>query len=142
MLLRDNVTVTTWGVGSSKPPHLKASRELQAAEEAHERRVSEYMGAVSVFWINVPDPPGPESDRGYIERNAIALLSNYCCPVDPASPGWLGNSSPSAEIRGSSLWNVDHVRNPYDHRFLSRLEEYVRCTAGERWASVTELSVR
>ena len=29
--------------------------------------------------------------RGYIERNAIALLSNYGKPaIDPPSPGWLG----------------------------------------------------
>ena len=29
------------------------------------------------LWLEVPDPPGPDSLRGYIERNAIVLLSNY-----------------------------------------------------------------
>jgi hypothetical protein len=34
---------------------------------------------------------GMESLRGYVERNSIALLSNYQKPpLDPASPVWLG----------------------------------------------------
>lgn len=129
MLARDNVRVTTWGVGSSKPAHLKASRALEEVETAHEERVTEYLGALSVFWIDVADEPGPQSDRGCIERNAIALLSNNCRPADPASPDWLGNFSLSEKVRGCALWNVIHVHDQYDSAFLSKLEEYVHSTA-------------
>lgn len=42
-----------------------------------ERRVSDYLRQLPFLWVDVPDEPGPESDRAYLERNAIALLSNY-----------------------------------------------------------------
>jgi len=131
MLARDGATLATWGRGSSAPPELRGSPLLQAAEAALERQVSAYIGNISVFWIEVADAPGPSSDRAFIERNAIALLSNRCHPNDPASSSWLGNHSPSCEIRGSALWNVDHVYGEYDHAFLSKLENYVKLTAAE-----------
>jgi hypothetical protein len=38
------------------------------------------------LWLSVDDEPGPQSLRGCIERNAIALLSNYGkLPIDPPS---------------------------------------------------------
>jgi len=57
-----------WGDGSS------ASRERRLAELDHERRVSEYIRDLPFLWIDVDDEPGPESDRAYIERNALALV--------------------------------------------------------------------
>ena len=72
--------------------------------------------------MDVDDEPGPGSDRAYIERNAIALASNYGSePIDPRVDGWLGHESPSEKIRGSGLWNVDHVDESYDPAFLDRL---------------------
>jgi hypothetical protein len=72
--------------------------------------------------VDVDDEPGPGSDRAYIERNAIALASNYGSePIDPRVDGWLGHESPSEKIRGSGLWNVDHVDESYDPAFLDRL---------------------
>ena len=32
---------------------------------------------MSFLWLPIGDEPGPNSRRGYMERNAIALLSNY-----------------------------------------------------------------
>lgn len=79
--------------------------------------------------MDVDDEPDPRSDRAYIERNAIALASNYDRePVDPRADGWLGTDSPSEKIRGSGLWNVDHVDESYDPAFLDRLSEAVADT--------------
>jgi hypothetical protein len=60
-----------WGVGSS------AARERRLQELGMERRVSDYIRKLPFLWIDVDDEPGPTSDRAYIERNAIALVSNY-----------------------------------------------------------------
>ena len=38
---------------------------------------SKYLGAMTAFVLEVDDETGSESLRGVIERNAIALLSNY-----------------------------------------------------------------
>ena len=57
--------------------------------------------------------PSAASGRGVIEAGAIALLSNLDRPaVDLPSPTWLGHSSTRAAIRGSGLWNVNHVAEP------------------------------
>lgn len=128
LLARDEVSVRTWGVGSSAPPDLRASVAAQEAESAYERKVSEYIGAMTVLWVDVPDEPGPSSLRAFIERNAISLLSNRFIPIEPASAGWLGNNSPRDGIRKSSLWNLNHVDQAYDPRFLDFLEEAVERT--------------
>lgn len=79
------------------------------------------------LWLAVDDPPGPDSDRGYIERNAIALLSNYGAPqpIDPPSATWLGRHAAADAIRRSGLWNVNHVVNRYEPVFLGFLDSYV-----------------
>lgn len=110
---------STWGVGQS------ASRAVRDSEVAHERRVSDYLGKLPVLWVAVPDPPGPESARGYIERNAIALLSNRLHPIDPPNDYWLGAHSRRHEIRESGLWNLNHVEEDCDSRFLDTLEDLV-----------------
>ena len=67
-----------WGVGSS------ARRDLRLEELEMERRVSDYFRQLPFLWVDVPDEPSPGSDRAYIERNAIALESNYGkAPIDP-----------------------------------------------------------
>lgn len=112
-----------WGEGSN------AGRERRLSELEHERRVSEYIRELPFLWINVDDEPGPESDRAYIERNAIALVSNFECePTDPRDEDWVGQLSRCEEIRRSGLWNVDHVDEEYDPSFLNRLEMAVKET--------------
>lgn len=128
MLARDGVPVPTWGVGSSAPPALRASVEAQGAEAACERKVSEYIGAMTVLWVDVPDEPGPNSLRAVIERNAIALLSNSFSPIETASANWLGSHSPRDSIRRSTLWNLNHVDQTYDPHFLDDLEAAVERT--------------
>lgn len=125
LLARDGAAskeAPTWGRGSS------ATREVRDGERQHESRVSAYLGSMSVLWVDVPDPPGAQSDRAYIERNAIALLSNGLDPLDRPSDTWLGCHSARLEIRASGLWNVNHVREAYDRDFLDTLEASVRRT--------------
>jgi hypothetical protein len=113
-----------WGDGSS------ASRERRLAELDHERRVSEYIRDLPFLWIDVDDEPGPESDRAYIERNALALVSNYRKDsLDPRNDNWLGRASPRSEISNSGLWNINHVGEQYDTAFLDRLADAVEETA-------------
>lgn len=127
VLERDGAVIgelPTWAEGSSAP------KPIRAGEATHERRVSEYIGAMSILWVDVPDDPGPESRRAYIERNAIALLSNDLNPLDPPSPEWLGRYSPRAAIRRSGLWNLNHVDERYDPAFLGALAEFVSRAGG------------
>lgn len=119
---RRRIVVTTWGKGTTPPGN------APSAELALERRVSEYLAGLRLLWVNVPDPPGPESDRARIERNAVALLAGPEGPLDPASPGWLGHHSPHDAIRRAQLWNIDYVGDEYDPRFLDLLAHYVKCT--------------
>ncbi len=109
----------TWGKGSS------ANRELRQAEILLEKAVSNYIGEMPFLWLSVPDIPGPECKRAYIERNSIALLSNSYKPFDTPSKLWLGSSSDHKSIRRSGLWNVNHVGEKYEPNFLDILEELI-----------------
>lgn len=81
-----------------------------------------------LLWLAVEDGAGPQSDRAYLERNAIGLLAGPEGPLDPPSRGWLGNHSPRDAIRKSGVWNLDHVDATYDPEFLDRLDRYVKVT--------------
>jgi hypothetical protein len=110
---------------------LNVSRESLAAEEAPvERDVSKYIGNMPFLWLDVGDEPGPSSLRGIIERNAIALLSNYQrLVIDTPSPGWLGNASNRPLVRGSGLWNQRHVEETHNPAFLVSVETAIERTA-------------
>jgi len=111
---------STWGAGNS------ASKEIRSGETALECEVSNVIGAMPFLWVAVNDEPGAGSARGYIERNAIALLSNFGKePLDPPSPSWLGHLCNRERVRRSGLWNSNHVDEAYDPAFLGRLAEVV-----------------
>ena len=110
----------SWGKGSS------ASTEVREGEISLEREVSDVIGKMPFIWVPIEDEPGPDSDRGYIERNLISLLSNYNKPsLDPPSTKWLGLFSDRERVRESGLWNSRHVDEGYDPAFLDRLEQLV-----------------
>lgn len=125
ILAGEGESLPTWGKRSS------ASRFARDAEATLERRVSGYIGAMSVLWIDVPGEAGRDSQRSFIERNAIALLSNHLSPADRPSCGWLGSSSPHEDIRRSALWNLDYVDDDCDPKFLEVLEECVVRTSDQ-----------
>ncbi len=114
--------IPSWGHGQSAPP------EILSREAELERQVSEHIRKMSVVWLEVPDSPGPGSDRAFLERNAVALLSKHGRKMDPPSMGWLGRYSPTAAIKKTGLWNVDFAFYSYDHRFLDVFAAYVDIT--------------
>lgn len=110
----------TWGEGST------ATREIRAKENSLEVEVSRVIRSMPFIWLAIDDEPGAGSARGYIERNAIALLSNYEKPsLDPPTSGWLGHQCNRERVRKSGLWNSNYVNEPYDPAFLYRLEYLV-----------------
>lgn len=122
LLQHDDVTRPTWGKGSS------ATAAVRAEEVELEQRVSRHLGAMRVLWVDIPDAPSKHSQRAFIERNAIALLSNCLVPADAPSRDWLGNHSPTPEIRASGLWHVNFVRNRVEPGFIERFEAIVDAT--------------
>lgn len=109
-----------WGVGST------ASAEVRQKERKLEVKVSETIGAMPFLWLSIHDVPGPASLRPYIERNAIALLSNYSVsPVDQPSAGWLGRFSGREAVVRSGLWNSNHVTERMDPGFLKELRDVI-----------------
>lgn len=86
-----------------------------------ERAVSDHIGAMPFLWLSVPD----RSDRGFIERNSIGLVSCLAGGLDQPSAGWLGHHAVRADIRQSGLWNVDHVRHRTEPGFIDRLGQLI-----------------
>ena len=124
----------SWGVGSD--PGAAAKRlgmdraSVKCAEADLEAHVSRYIGAMPFLWLDVGDAPGPASERGVVERNAIALLSGYREPApDTPTPDWLGHFSNRERVRRSGLWNSNHVDEAYDPSFLDAMERRIG-TAG------------
>jgi hypothetical protein len=110
----------TWGVGNS------ANRSIREGEVNIERKVSEIIGGMRFLWLKIEDEPGPESRRGYVERNSIALLSNFNKPpLDPPSPTWLGRYCNRERVRKSGIWNQNYVEERYDPAFLDYLSGLV-----------------
>lgn len=99
---------------------------LKAGEAQVEQAVTRYIGAMPFLWLDVDDNPGPDSLRTIVERNAIALLSNYERPsCDPASAGWLGQYSNRPLVRNSGMWNQRHVAEAHQSAFLDVFEKLV-----------------
>ena len=99
---------------------------LEALNRGQQRRLakatSKHMWPMNLLFV----PIGEEECRRYIEKNAIALLSEYNKkPIDPPSERWLGRYSTNERIRRSGLWNHNHVANRHDPEFLDQLKEYV-----------------
>ncbi len=83
------------------------------------------------IWLSVDDEPGPASMRVKIDRNAIALLSNFDKPpLDPPSLDWLGRHCDRERVRASCLWNQNHVDETYDPVFLDDVERLVGRVTG------------
>jgi hypothetical protein len=120
IMARSGRDLPSWGRGANAPA------EVRAAENALECEVSTVICAMPFLWLAIDDEPGAESLRGYIERNAIALLSNFeKKPLDPPGAGWLGHYCNRELVRKSGLWNQNHVDEAYDRAFLDRFEKLV-----------------
>ncbi len=121
---------TSWGVGNSASHAARilgrSSESVKTGEADLELLVTQYIGQMPFLWLNVPDEPGPASTRGFIERNAIALLSSYVTPAaDSPSERWLGRHSDRNRVRQSGLWNNRHVDEVCDPLFLAKMESLI-----------------
>jgi len=120
LIARDGDRFPTWGEGNT------AAAAIRAGEAPLEQKVSKVIGAMPFLWLAVNDAPGSGSLRGVIERNAIALLSNYNKPpLDPSSAVWLGHQCNRERVRKSGLWNSNHVDEAYDPKFLDQFAQLV-----------------
>lgn len=118
----------SWSEGQSAP------KKVRIIEEPLERAVSDHIRSMPILWLKIDDNPGPRSDRVFIERNSIGLLSRAEKSLDSPSTNWLGNWSPKEEIHKSGLWNLNHIGYKYDRNFLDTLEQYVEITLGKKKA--------
>jgi hypothetical protein len=115
----------TWGRNRS------ADRKVREGEHPLEVEVSHYIGAMPFLWLEVPGEGGEGNLRAFVEAHAIALLSNFDRPpIDPPSSEWLGHFAAHPAVRGSGLWNVRHVHETHDPRFLDAFEDLVQKIAG------------
>tara|TARA_R110000787_G_scaffold25321_1_gene71221 strand:+ start:152 stop:859 length:708 start_codon:yes stop_codon:yes gene_type:complete len=120
LIERDSHDFPTWNKGSSAP------REVRQREQPLEQAVSEVIGEMPFLWLAINDEPGPASARGYVERNAIGLLSNFEKEsLDPPSDNWLGHFCNRERVRTSGLWNSNHVNEEYDPAFLDKMERLI-----------------
>lgn len=128
---RDDVDLPeSWGVGGDRgaaAKRLGVDRSYVKSKEADlETRVSRQIGGMPFLCLDVGDESGPASERGLIERNAIALLSDYGArSADSPSAGWLGHLSDRDRVRRSGLWNNNHVDEDYARSFLDTMERWV-----------------
>ena len=102
--------------------------EIKNMELKLEKLVSSYIRKMPFIWLCVPDEPSSSGMRAYIERNAIALLSNAkkVDVIDKASKSWLGNNSEWPLVQASGLWNRDYVEKNYDPQFLCDMNELLQ----------------
>lgn len=114
----------TWGVGQS------ATALVREAEAEMELEVSRIIGEMPVLWIGVADRASPDSDRAYLERNLIALVTGSTGPFDLPTTSWLGNWSSRGAIPTSGLWNVNHVLDDYSPEALDVFERYIEIAEG------------
>ena len=132
---RDGVALPpSWGIGSDTGAagrRLGLNRAAVSRTEVDlEALVSRFIGTMPFLWLNVGDTPGALSERGFIERNAIALLSGYRdSTIDQSSPSWLGRFSDRERVHRSGLWNSNHVEEVWEPSFLDTLERQIEETA-------------
>jgi hypothetical protein len=117
----------SWGVrgdlGAAALQFGRSRDEILANERPLEIAVSRYIRTMPFVWISVDDLPGPDSIRGVIERNGIALLNNHRRPpLDPPSAAWLGSYCDRERVRTSGLWNTNYVDEGYEPDLLELLE--------------------
>jgi tRNA pseudouridine-54 N-methylase len=114
----------SWGVGQTAPS------DVRQQEARLEEEVSRVIARMRVVWLDIPDDAGPSSDRAYIERNSIGLLSRANLLTPLQNLDWLGRFSHDWRICTSGLWNLNHVFLRPDTEFLARLSHYAERTIG------------
>ena len=121
LMARDGLDCPSWDDRQGA-----AIRQARAMERSVEAVVSDVVGRMPFLWLPVDDEPGPDSVRGYNERNAIALLSNSRAQrFDIPSVAWLGRWCNREKVRASGLWNSEHVDDTYEPALLDAMARLV-----------------
>jgi hypothetical protein len=125
--LMGNAEPASWGRGADAAAAAKERKlpvETVTKQEASlEAATSVYIGQMPFVFLAVDDEPGPGSARAFIEKNSVALLSNYARNVaDAPSAGWLGRRCGREKVRQSGLWNMNHVDAAYDPSFMDTMK--------------------
>ncbi len=117
LINRDKIRCPSWGKGSS------ASVKIRKLEHSLEIKVSKYIATLPFLCLSADDKPSARSIRKVLEKNSIALLSNFnkAIVIDPPSEKWLGHYASNEFMSNSGLWNVDHVDEDYNSDFLDIL---------------------
>jgi hypothetical protein len=111
----------TWGKRIMNP-------HVRALEKPLESDISHMIARMPFLYLSVPDRSNGRANRSYIEKNAIALLSNYekDCYYEKNSE-WLGEFCSRELVSLSGLWNIRGVKDKeYNTFFLKLIEMYVR----------------
>lgn len=130
-----NLDIPSWGSKKELATRKKAAlflgipkQEINSKEYSIDVEVSEYIQSMSVLYVSVNDL----KKRRMIERNAIALLSNYCPNIDQLdrhSRGWVGCHSGREKLCNSGLW-CEMKKKQCDPVFLKILAGYVKSHPG------------
>lgn len=101
--------------------------QINEWEKAVEIEVSQLLSRMRIVVLGCEDEPGPDSLRGYVERNSIALLSAaHRAGLDRTSSEWLGQHSNRSLVVSSGLWNQRHTTETADVNFLERFQRIVQ----------------
>lgn len=113
----ENLNIISWNKSDISVEERNQEIEL-------EKNVSEYIRKMPFIFVKEEDDAGPSIMRSFIEKNSIALLSNYNRPaIDSKSESWLGNycSFKFVKVKKSGLWNQNFVeRTNWDNDFLEK----------------------
>jgi len=124
----------SWGIGQT------GTTKDRQIEESIEKEVSSYISNLKLLWVEINDASGPQSDRAFIEKNAIALLTANKPTKDLPATNWIGKFSPKECIRDTGLWNINYVGGDYDPSFIEIFTTYVKATIGEIDFPMTSLA--
>ena len=119
---RDHLQQNQWGI-----PGEKSNKIVREREKELEKDVSIYLRNLSFTILEIEGEACKNNDRAYIERNTIALLSNYNRDkIDPPSANWLGSFTKKEKIVNSGLWNSYHVdTSTVDAEYFNKLHCFI-----------------
>ncbi len=120
LINRDGIDCLSWG------KRFKANAEIRAAEYSLEKMVSQKVNSMPFIWLGLDSRTGTRDFARFMEKNVIALLSNYGkAPVDGPSSTWLGNYCVNPFVQRSGLWNVEYVSERYTPAFMEEFRKLV-----------------
>jgi len=111
-----------WGVREEK-----YNKSVLTIEKELEKEVSIYLRDLFFTILEIEGESSKDNDRAYIERNSIALLSNYNrSAIDPSSENWLGRFTAKDKIINSGLWNSNYVDiTNVEAKYFNKMQHYI-----------------